>query len=108
MMKKTVTYEDRVISFAIDAVKGHLLSFRKGREFFVEDAKRSLFSLQFRNTTGQPLRVYSSEATEFEAIREEEPGRTRFTLSYRNIAPHPDGFFGSSRKCVSAQVKTIQ
>jgi hypothetical protein len=93
MMKTNMTYEDRAISFAIDAVKGHLLSFRKGREFIVEDERQSLFTLQFRNTTGQPLRVYSGEASEFEAVREEEPGLTRFTLSYRNIAPHPDGYF---------------
>lgn len=93
MSEKTIAYQDRVISFSIDAEKGHLLSFRKGREFIVEDAKQSLFSLQFRNTTGEPLRVYSGEAAEFEAQREEEPGLTRFTLSYRNIAPHPDGFF---------------
>ena len=88
-----ISYKDSILSFSIDREKGHLLSFNKGREFIVEDEKQSLFSLQFRNTTGEPLRVYSSQATAFDAQRVDEPGMTRFTLSYQKIAPHPDGFF---------------
>ena len=79
-------YHDGTLSFTIDENKGHLLSFKNGREFVVPDAKQSLFSLQFRNTTGAPLRFYSSQAAEFDAQRTEEPEMTRFTLSFRKIA----------------------
>jgi len=85
--REVVAYEDDAISFAIDANKGHLLSFKNGREFLVEDEKKSLFFLQFRNTTGAPLLFSSSQATEFEARREDMVNETRFTLAFNKIAP---------------------
>lgn len=88
-----IAYQDGALSFSIDGKNGHLLSFKNGREFVVEDEQKSLFALQFRNATGQPLMVDSSQATKFDAERIEEPGLTRFRLSYRNIAPHPEGYF---------------
>ncbi len=91
--RKVIMYKDRALSFVIDETKGHLLSFKNGREFVVEDEKQSLFSLQFRNATGVPLRFYSNQATEFDVKRVDEPGLTRFTLSFRKIAPHPQGYF---------------
>ena len=83
---QAITYKDKAISFSIDPKKGHLTSFKNGREFIVPDPKWDLFVLQFRNAVGAPFLIHSSQASEFDTHHEEKQEMTRYTLHFKRLA----------------------